>query len=867
MRWLVSAAIASLLSSLAFADGAAKPGGALEPAEPPPPPTIATPPKLLHLEAPAIPPGTNYPAPEVSVVLVLAVTETGTVASVELAEGIGEPFDSAAVAAGRAFVFEPARLTTGAPVPVRINFRLRMKAPVVETTTVSAPVEPPPLATAPFRGRLLERGTRRPIGQALVESVLDGVLVGEAETGDDGRFSLAVPTSTFTLSAAPPLHDALRIEASAALDGTTYYLDKKANPYAVTVRGSAPRREVTQRSVSRDVIRQIAGTQGDTLKVVQNLPGVARPAFGGGPLVLRGATPGDSRTFLEGQEIPQIFHFGGLRSTFASTFLESVELVPGNFGPDYGRAIGGVVDVRVRDPASDLFRGEVDLNFFDAGFALEGPITSNFSIGGGFRRSYIDAILPAVIPKDASVSFDVAPRYYDYQLLAVWKPSPAHKVRGFYYGSMDRIELLFADPSDDPKVRGTLSARTMFHNLQIESKAKLSSALSEESSLKVGMSNLKFLLGPDFYFDLAVQTVSLRSAWTYRFDEAISLRLGTDSRVQNVQIGLSAPSPPKEGENPLPVSLRDALGVTREVALVEPAFFLEAVWRPTEALQILPSVRLDYYQAIKAFTLDPRLSAQLRLSEDWTLRAGVGVYQQQPQYDESDSTTGTPGLLPSRSLQTSLGVEHRPIAPISIELTGFYKALDHIVSRAPARAQDAAAPAFTNDGTGRIFGFELLVKATFPEVFTGWVAYTFQRSFRTDRPGAEERVFDFDQPHILTALGTFELGAGWSVGARFRLVSGNPSAPVTSSIYDSFADVFVPIYGPKTERLGTFHQLDVRVDKTWTFDVWKLNLYLDIQNFYNHGNQEGWRYSYDYRQRDAVTGLPIVPVLGLRGEW
>jgi len=57
------------------------------------------------------------------------------------------------------------------------------------------------------------------------------------------------------------------------------------------------------------------------------------------------------------------------------------------------------------------------------------------------------------------------------------------------------------------------------------------------------------------------------------------------------------------------------------------------------------------------------------------------------------------------------------------------------------------------------------------------------------------------------------------------------------------------------------------VDKTWTFDRWKLAAYLDVQNVTNHGNQEGWSYSFDYRERQALTGLPILPILGVKGEW
>jgi len=91
---------------------------------------------------------------------------------------------------------------------------------------------------------------------------------------------------------------------------------------------------------------------------------------------------------------------------------------------------------------------------------------------------------------------------------------------------------------------------------------------------------------------------------------------------------------------------------------------------------------------------------------------------------------------------------------------------------------------------------------------------------------------------------------------------------VVGSVYDAVADVYVPLYGePKSARLATFHQLDARLDKVWTFDTWKLDLYLDVQNVTNHGNQEGWTYSYNYAQRTPMTGLPILPILGIRGNW
>ena len=67
-------------------------------------------------------------------------------------------------------------------------------------------------------------------------------------------------------------------------------------------------------------------------------------------------------------------------------------------------------------------------------------------------------------------------------------------------------------------------------------------------------------------------------------------------------------------------------------------------------------------------------------------------------------------------------------------------------------------------------------------------------------------------------------------------------------------------------RNPAYVRLDARVEKKWTFQVWSLSVYLDVQNVLNSPNREGFSYSYNYRTRDGMRGLPIFPALGLKGE-
>ena len=854
------APLAARLSLLALLAGPG-PARAVDPPRAPPPsppePSLASPPRLKELVAAEVPPGTVFPGPEVTVVLSLDVAADGRVEKASVESGSGEPFDSAALAAARGFSFEPGRLATGEAVPVTVTFRMRIQAP-------------PPAAPQPFRlaGRLLERGTREPLADVPLLARSGSEVLARASTDAEGRFSLEVPAGPFALVAAPAGHQRLDVAVTGRPGEAreeNFYLEASGGPNETVVSATPILREVMKEVLTAEQVATVPGSAGDTLKAVLNLPGAARPPFGSGLLVLRGSAPGDSRVFLEGQEIPQLYHFGGLRSTFAPPFLESVEFVPGNFSVDYGRAQGGIIDVRVRDPRADGFHGEADFNLYDVGVEMEGGLGGGWSLGGAFRRSWIDTFLSAVIPRDAHLSFSTAPRFYDFQFIATWRPDPGQRLRLMFYGSMDRVVALLDQPASDPTITGSFDARVSFYNLQADYQSTISASLRQDTSLVLGLQEIDTEIGPQYFFALKLRRLSLRSAWTLEFSPALQGRAGIDAEMFGANISLNLPN--GNGPNPVPPSTLPQIGTTQDLVLYSPAAFAELRIAPAPSLSILPGLRVDWYSAIHRWSVDPRLLMRWQVAESTVLKAGIGLYQQAPQPNESAAVVGNPNLLPERSLQASIGVAQTFAPGVTLEVTPFYKALDRQVIPNSASNYDPSAPRYTNDGTGRVYGVETLLKVSIGDRFAGWLAYTFQRSLRTNPPTAQQ-PFDFDQPSNLTVLGTYQLGRGWSAGARFRLVSGNPDTPILNSVYDTATGVYVPVYGAtNSDRLATFWALDVRVDKTWVFRDWKLTLYLDTQNVTNRKNQEGWTYNYDYTQRTPLTGLPILPILGLKGEW
>lgn len=141
--------------------------------------------------------------------------------------------------------------------------------------------------------------------------------------------------------------------------------------------------------------------------------------------------------------------------------------------------------------------------------------------------------------------------------------------------------------------------------------------------------------------------------------------------------------------------------------------------------------------------------------------------------------------------------------------------------------------------------------------------------FATARKGPKwtrEAVTDDDGRFMLVG---YRLPRRWSIAGRFRLVTGLPYTPYVGAV--EFApDVYttakvLPIVGGvNSARMPVFHQLDLRVDRTWILRRAIVSAYLDVQNVYNRQNAEGMLYTHDFTAARAVVGMPILPVLGVK---
>ena len=853
----------TLLLICSVAGGASAQGPATEGAGQEQKPLI-TPPKLIRFVEADRPAVEGEEPTEVEVELDIVVGKDGLVTEVSVARSGGEAFDEAALAAARQFVFEPAR-KDWEPIAARIRYRYVFELKEAEALT-----------TGWLSGTVLlaedDSGAR-----AVAVEIIDDQdqPVRDLVTGVDGTFiATDLLPGTYEVRVSSPEFGELSAKEEVAVGQVTeviYRLGKKKRDdfqgYGATAVVEAPPREVVRRTIDKEELTRIPGNRGDALRAVQILPGVARPPFGLGLLIVRGSAPGDSESFIDGVPVPLIYHFGGLTSVYNSYLLEQIDFYPGNFSVRYGRRTGGILEVTTRDPATDRIHGVAEISVIDAFITLESPITDKIQISGGLRRSFIDLIFPAVAPDDIGVT--QAPVYLDYQFKLNFLPSKRDRVRISAYGSNDRLALLLDEASsEDPAIRGQAQLASSFYNNQLNWTRKVGDKVDQELVFNVGPTKINFGVGSAFQLQGTFIQNYGRGEWRYRITDRVTLISGIDVFVAPIKLNYIGPQPdPQEGAGSQQGSLasRDPVSAAVDSTVVRPAVYFESNAQLGKVVRLVLGLRLDYYSEITAFSVDPRLTAIFAVRDDMRIKVGAGLYSQAPEFQESDATIGNPDLVPIKSVHLGAGWEYDAFPGARFGVEGFYK---YLWDR-PVVTPGGVAPFFVSDGVGRIYGAEVstTIRPATGRHYFGYLSYTLSRSERKDGPMEPWRLFDFDQTHILTAAFVYNFPRNWEIGAQFRLVSGNPYTPVVGSIYDAISDVYIPIDGRVNSlRNPLFNMLDLRVQKKWIFQGWKLAIFLDIRNVYNRQNQEGLIYNYDFSQSTPLLGLPIIPALGIRGE-
>jgi TonB-dependent receptor-like protein len=365
-----------------------------------------------------------------------------------------------------------------------------------------------------------------------------------------------------------------------------------------------------------------------------------------------------------------------------------------------------------------------------------------------------------------------------------------------------------------------------YHTNFWRTQARFDSALTDKTDLRLtvayGRDDMQASVGTNL-FDASLRPLTSRAELSSSLARGVRANFGLDVAYTHYDYALQLPAPsrpgvPSGGPGQLPIRS------TGSLSRFQPAAYTELEITPWRGGRIVPGLRADYDSTSDRADLSPRVTVRQDLTHAFprlTLKGGWGLFSQPATPLDTDSRLGQPGLISNRAIHYDVGLEQELTRQLDLSVDIFYKDLTNLVV---ANAKNA--------GAGAAYGAEWLLRYKADERFFGWASYTLSRSERRDVPGEPNTRYQYDQTHVLTLVGNYKLGRHWQLGARYRVTSGELYTPVGIGAYNATVGAQLgvadfPAYG---SRLPAFHQLDLRLEKSWLGKHTISTFFLDLQN-------------------------------------
>ncbi|HLN54061.1 MAG TPA: TonB-dependent receptor [Lentimicrobium sp.] len=630
-----------------------------------------------------------------------------------------------------------------------------------------------------------------------------------------------------------------------------------------------PESPVSMRTLGIKQLERNPGGNRDVSKVMQSLPGVVSTVSFRNDVIVRGGGPSENRFYLDGMEIPNLNHFatqgasGGPIGLINIDFIREIDFYSGAFPANRGNALSSVLEMKQIDGNEDNLVIKGAFGASDLSLALNGPINNKTTFLFSARRSYLKFLFDII-------GLPFLPIYNDFQFKIKTRFDQKNELTILGIGAIDQMKLntSIEDPDENQQYlldylpvynqwnyamgavykhfrknsydtwvfsRNMLNNESYKHEDNDESKPLISDYISQEIENKLRYENSGIFKGYKLITGAGIEYAKYNT-----------------STFQKTFI-------------PMPEDTIRALDFNSEFDLFKWNLFGQVSKEYlNKRLTVSLGIRADANNYSEKFTriinnISPRISAAYGFTEKWYLNMNLGRFLQQPAYttlgyrsNDGVLVNEKNGLEFIKSDHAVLGLEYRKSNNTRYTIEGFYK----LYTDYPVSVVDSISLAnkggdygvvgneeVTSTGEGRTFGVELFIQEKLFNNYDFIASYTLVKSEFKDK---NEKFIPsaWDNGHILNITLSREFENEWYVGLRWRFVGGTPFTP-----YDLYRSSLIEAYSaqPKgyldytrfnTERLDSFHQLDIRIDKQFYFNKWSLTLYTDIQNAYNYKSDE-----------------------------
>jgi Carboxypeptidase regulatory-like domain/TonB-dependent Receptor Plug Domain len=741
--------------------------------------------------------------------------------------------------------------------------------------------------TGSVRGTVIENGTQNPVPDALVFIIELG---DSTVTSISGVFQFDnIPFETYSIRISAPGYESqvktdVVVLSSRPAEVNVELIQKGYTTETIDVEAKyfqkSPDENASNFNLDFEEVRRAPGAVEDISRMVQVLPGVAPGNDQRNDLIVRGGSPSENLTLIDGIEIPNINHYPTQASSSGPIgminvkFIGDVNFSTGGFSSRYGDKLSSVLNVKFREGYRKRFLSDINLSTAGFGGVFEGPL---FSKKGSFlvsaRRSYLNLIRGAI--RIAAV-----PNYWDFNVKTVYDINQNNKLEFLGIAGLDDISFegdasKISDDNPYGKAKGNqqeftagFNWKSLFKNGYVQTVLANSSNFYKYVNYDIKTDELIF------DYNSYESDFNMRSEAFYQLNRSNNIIFGAGGRFIKFKNKLYVRADTSAFGDPLPVLNVD----TRKDFYKGSGFIQYTLKLLKDKILFNAGMRYDYFSGINdKHSVSPRAGLSYKLTAETTMNFSTGIFTQAPEYLWVTSDPKNVNLKYIRSYHYVAGIEHLFTEDLRLSVETYYKKYtDYPVSVliptfALVNGGTENGPNFVGEasskGFGHVKGIDISIqKKLTGSGFYGMLNYSLSESRITALEGGE-KPGSFDYRHNLTIIAGYQLPDDWLVGIKFRYTTGRPYTPFDIQA-STIAGRGVYLSDKFNEaRFKDYNRLDIRVDKKWNFKKWSIVSYVELQNVFNTTNVYQYFWNEYKNEVGTIYQWAFLPVGGISVQF
>jgi len=389
---------------------------------------------------------------------------------------------------------------------------------------------------------------------------------------------------------------------------------------------------VSARSFSVEEAQRYAGGFDDPARLASSFAGVATRYLDDNSIIVRGNAPKGLLWRLEGIEVPNPNHFanmttfgGGGISALSSLMLANSDFFTGAFPAEYGNAMSGVFDIKLRNGNNEQHEHAVQIGALGLDLSSERPFSKNGRATYLFNYRYstfglIKPILPeeANIPVYQDLCFKINLPTNKAGIFSLWALAADDKIK--FEADADSSEWSTVQDQELGYATQRMGAIGLNHRYIMGSKTYLNSTLAltgDYTEYVVDYLDFDFTPNPSHSINTLNTTYTLTSTLNHKFNAQHTNRTGFI--VKNLHYSTLLKYAPSIGDDLVTTADEDGSSTLFHL-------FSQLKFNLSSRLILNLGMHGLYFDMNKELVLEPRLGATYHLTNKQSISLAYGKH-------------------------------------------------------------------------------------------------------------------------------------------------------------------------------------------------------------------------------------------------